>query len=192
MEQPQYRKRCRRINEAGHAHALTFSCFQRRQFLAKERSCQWLIDAIDQTRYRYGFHLWAYVIMPEHVHLLLWPTQNEYSISQLLYAIKKPVANRAVTWVRRNAPDFLRAMEDSQPDGSKHYRFWLRGGGYDRNIITDGAVWAEISYLHANPVRRGLTLQPIDWNWSNAREYEQPGSGPLSIDKDSLPTRVIS
>lgn len=73
MIQP--RKQCRRYNEPGHAHALTFSCFQRRPFLARDRTRQWMLEAIDQARTKHGFHLWAYVLIPEHVHLLLGPTQ---------------------------------------------------------------------------------------------------------------------
>jgi len=43
-----HRKRCRRFNEAGHAHALTFSCFRRQPLLSKDRSRQWLVKAIEK------------------------------------------------------------------------------------------------------------------------------------------------
>jgi putative transposase len=50
-----HRKLCRRINEPGHAHALTFSCFQRRPFLSKDGSRRWLIAAIEQARAKHAF-----------------------------------------------------------------------------------------------------------------------------------------
>lgn len=192
MDKPVDRKLCRRFNEPGHAHALTFSCFQQRPSLSKDRSRQWFIDALSQARDKFAFHLWAYVIMPEHVHVLLMPTQEGYSINCILLSIKQPVARRSVNWVRRIAPGFLKSMEDRQPNGSVHYRFWQRGGGYDRNVTTDETVWSELQYIHANPVRRGLCSHLADWPWSSALEYENPDSGLLPIDRESLPTRVIS
>ena len=120
------RKTCQRYNISGDAHALTFSCFRRQEFLSKDRSRQWLIDGIDRAREKHHFHIWAYVIMPEHAHLLLWPTEKQYDISDILNSIKQSVAKRALTYVRREAPAFLTRMEDRQPNGDLHHRFWQR------------------------------------------------------------------
>ena len=57
------RKPCKRYNDPGHAHALTFSCFKRQSFLSKDGSRKWLIEAIDRARFKHRFHIWAYVIM---------------------------------------------------------------------------------------------------------------------------------
>jgi len=181
------RKTCKRWNEAGDAHALTFSCFRRQPFLDKDRSRRWMIDGIERARERYRCHIWAYVIMPEHVHLLLWPTEPEYSISAILNTLKQSVAKRALTFVKRNAPEFLVRMEDVQPNGRRSHRFWQRGGGYDRNVTEPKTVWTTMDYIHANPVRRGLCRRPTDWPWSSALEWEQPGEGVLSIDRESVP-----
>jgi hypothetical protein len=56
-------KTCRRFNDVGHAHALTFSTFKRQKFLSKERSRRWLADAITLAREKQSFHVWAYVFM---------------------------------------------------------------------------------------------------------------------------------
>jgi putative transposase len=64
------------------------------------------------------------------------------------------------------------------------FRFWQEGGGYDRNLRTEVAVMAAIRYIHENPVRRGLCLQPTDWRWSSACPYRNDGVG----NADSLPT----
>jgi putative transposase len=145
-----HRKRCRRIDEPGHAHALTFSCFRRQPFLSKDRSRQWLVEGIERAREKHQFDLWAWVIMPEHAHLLVCPRKREYSISSILTTIKQSVAKRSLVYVRQHAPAFLSKMEDRQPNGNVSYRFWQRGGGYDRNLIEPRTIWAEIEYLHAN------------------------------------------
>src|SRR5207245_6930420 len=108
---------------------------RRQPFLTKDRSRQWLIDAIDRAREKHRFHVWAYVVMPEHVHLLVLPTEADYDISHILNAIKQSVVQRALVFVRREAPAFLGTMEDRQPSGAAHYRFWPRGGGYDRTGV---------------------------------------------------------
>ncbi len=146
-----------------------------------------MIDAINESRAKHGFHLWAYVLMPEHVHLLLWPTQPAYSISRILTTLKQPVSKRALLFLRERAPMFLLQMEDRQPNGSRYYRFWQRGGGYDRNFTEPASIWKEIEYIHANPVRRGLCHRATDWIWSSANEHEFPGTGLLTIDRSSLP-----
>ena len=185
--QPTHRKKCRRLNEPGHAHALTCSCFKRRPFLSKDRSREWLLEAIELAREKHHLHVWAYVIMPEHFHLIIWPTIAEYSISSILATIKQSVSKRALVYIREHAPAFLSQMEDRDPNGIIRHRFWLRGGGYDRNLTEPKTIWAEIDYLHTNPVKRGLCAHSIDWPWSSAAEYERPGSGLLRIDRESLP-----
>lgn len=191
MDHTGHRKRCRRFNEAGHAHALTFSCFRRQPFLSKERSCLWLVDAIGAAREKHAFHVWAYVIMPEHVHLLIWPTQPDHSISRILESVKLPVSRRAVAYVKRTAPDFLERMLDLQPNGRRAYRFWQRGGGYDRNLTEPRTVWAEIDYFHANPPRRGLCLRPEDWIYSSAADYLGIRRSLIPIDRESLPRTEV-
>jgi putative transposase len=182
-----HRKTCKRHNNPGDAHALTFSCFQRQPFLSKDRSRQWLIEAIDRARDKLHFHVWAYVIMPEHAHLLVWPTEAVYDNSDVLNSIKQSVAKRALLFVQKHAPEFLPRMEDRQPNGDVHYRFWQRGGGYDRNICEPPTAFEQVEYLHYNPVRRGLCAEPEDWLWSSAADYAGVRAGPLRLDRASLP-----
>ena len=88
MESQKKRKTCRRYNDPGHADFLTFSCFRRQPFLLSDRVRHWFIDAIELARQRHQLHLWAYVIMPEHVHLLIYPRADVYSISRILSTLK--------------------------------------------------------------------------------------------------------
>lgn len=152
-----------------------------------DHSRTWLVKAIDLARRKHGFDLWAYVIMPEHVHLLLWPTRSVYDVSAILTTIKQSVARRALSHVQQAAPKFLKRMEDRQPNGDVHYRFWQRGGGYDRNVIEPETIWSQIDYIHANPVRRGLCAHAEDWYWSSAKVYAGMRDGPISVNMGSLP-----
>jgi REP element-mobilizing transposase RayT len=68
-----YRKRRRRYNEAGEPRELTFCCFHGHAFLSRDRTREWFCDALEAARREFNVQLWAYVIMPEHVHLLVVP-----------------------------------------------------------------------------------------------------------------------
>jgi putative transposase len=125
--------------------------------------------------------------MPEHVHLLIYPTRAEYSISAILSTLKLPVTRRAERFVREQAPAFIERMTDRQPSGKSSLRFWQRGGGYDRNLWSEKYVWEMIDYIHNNPVRRGLCEAPPAWPWSSAAHYEERTRGPLRLDLESLP-----
>jgi len=154
-----YRRTCKRYDVPGHAHYLTFSCFRGMPFLGKDRSREWTVGAIAAARRAKGFDLWAYVLMPEHVHLLVLPREGA-RISEILKCVKQSVARRAVHWVRANRPAFLAVMRDQQPSGRSCYRFWQPGGGYDRNIWTAEELHEKVRYIHANPVRRGIVDHP--------------------------------
>jgi putative transposase len=96
------------------------------------------------------------------------------------------VQRKALRYVREHAPAFLARLRDEQPNGDVHYRFWQRGGGYDRNVTEGETVRQMIEYIHQNPVRRGLVDNAADWVWSSARFYA--GEKDVLIAMDPLPT----
>ncbi len=179
---PFHRKQVRSYNEPGHAHELTFSCFRRLPLLCRDRSRQWFLDALEAARRLRNLAVWAYVIMPEHVHVLVSPRELTYEVRLIRTALKVPVQRRALTYLRRQAPDFLARLRDEQPNGEVHYRFWQRGGGYDRNVTDPATLRTMIEYLHNIPVRRGLVSRPTDWPWSSARFYDGVQDVPSKMD----------
>jgi len=161
----------RNYNQAGHAHELTFSCYRNFDFLKAERTCRWLAEEIEDVRAKHDVLLWAYVFMPNHVHLVLFPLQKVYDMAQILRAIKQPVSRRALRYVATNASEWLPRM--TQKRGNRVERhFWQSGGGYDRNVTEPRTLRAMIDYIHLNPVRRGLVERARDWRWSSAAWFE--------------------
>jgi REP-associated tyrosine transposase len=178
-----HRKHVHSYNIPGHAHELTFSCFRRLPLLTRDRTRRWFVDAMEAARDELNLQLWAYVIMPEHVHLLFWPMNEDYKVGLIRTALKVPVARKAVRYLKQNAPSFLDRLKDVQPSGKVHYRFWQRGGGYDRNVFEPATLLAMIEYIHNNPVRRGLCVNPTDWIWSSARFYAGDRHVPIRMDQ---------
>jgi len=185
MRQSKY-KCVRSYNVPGDAHELTFSCFHGLPLLGKDRSRGWFVSAMRCARRDLKLSLWAYVIMPEHVHLLFCPQEAEYKIARVRTALKAPVTAKALRFLRSTTPSFLEKLKDAQPNGQVHYRFWQRGGGYDRNVVQLTTLLHMIDYIHQNPVRRGLVEKATDWVWSCARFYA--GMRPVPIDMDPLPS----
>jgi putative transposase len=178
MNSPEQRKQVRHFDDRGHCHELTFSCYQRRPLLDDDRRRVLFSAAIDAAVPRLGFTLVAFVYMPEHVHLLVWAKEPTARVSELLFAIKRPVSYRIKEFLRASADPLLEELTVRERPGKMTFRFWQEGGGYDRNLVVPVSINASAEYLHNNPVRRGLVVSPVDWKWSSWRHYHLPGYTP--------------
>jgi putative transposase len=170
-------------NIPGHAHELTFSCYRKYPFLT-DRTATWLSQEIQEARQKLNYALWAYVFMPDHVHLVIWPREREYEDSDFLRAIKEPVSRKAVQFLKRESPHWLEKIRVQHATKVQHH-FWQPGRGHDRNIETTQTLLAMIDYIHLNPVRRGLVERACDWRWSSAGWYE--GSPLNDLKPDPIP-----
>ncbi len=171
-------------NHPNHAHELTFSCYRRLRLLASNHTRTWFIQALQRVRTDYNVRLWAYVLMPEHAHVLLMPREPDYDIAAILKSIKQGVSRRAVNHLRLHQPGTLAKLRVTRADGRIEHRFWQRGGGYDRNINNPDTAQAAIAYIHHNPVRAGLVKRATDWPWSSARWYANHDDALLTMDQD--------
>ncbi len=182
------RKIRKRLDQPQDARELTFSCYCGHRFLSRDRTRRWFVEELGAARNAWPVDLWAWVIMPEHVHLLVRPRQPDVEIGRCQGAIKERVGRRAVAWLERNAPQWLPRITVCEGPRTRR-RFWQPGGGYDRNVVGLATVHRVIHYIHANPVRRGLVASAEDWEWSSARWYA--GIRPVPIEMDAtIPLRV--
>jgi putative transposase len=174
-----YRRRS--FDEPGHVHELTFSCYNKYRFLRSERTCGWLARSIDEARGRWDFDLWAYVFMPEHVHLIVRPRGAGSAVASILKGIKQPVGRRAIRYLESEAPRWLPKLTRER-NGRTERLFWQPGGGYDRNIIEPRTLTLAMAYVHENPIRRGLVERATDWRWSSAGWYQGEPKNDLRLD----------
>jgi putative transposase len=178
-------KRRVRFNEPEQPRELTFSCYRQYAFLGRERTCEWFCEALDKARRKFAYQLWSYVVMPEHVHVLINPGHAPERMSAFLQAVKEPVARKAIRHFKDQAPAWLARV--TIPEGRRvRHRFWQPCGGYDRNITSHETLRAMIDYIHANPVRRGLVARAEDWEWSSARWYARLLPVKLEMDESVL------
>ena len=168
-------KRMRRW-EVRQPRFLTFSCYQRLPLLGRAEWRDAFVESLGAARDRLGFRLIAWVVMPEHVHLIVVP--GERPIPDVLRAIKQPVAQRAIRRWKEKDAKVLRRIEV----GEGRHRYWQAGGGFDRNLRDQDDLAEKVAYVHHNPVKRGLVERATDWRWSSARWYAGERDGVLTID----------
>ncbi len=180
---PEHRKRMRRREHPNQPRFLTFSCYRRLPLFNNDRIKDRFAEYIQAAHERFGFHLYAWVIMPEHVHLLLWPLLPSYPVEIFLRDTKRDFASEIIgRWRQLNARILSRLIA---PDGTT--RFWMRGGGFDDNVESQDELANIIEYIHRNPVKRGLVTVPEEWPWSSASWYAGDRTGIVRI--DPLPAR---
>ncbi|QDU31231.1 Transposase IS200 like protein [Anatilimnocola aggregata] len=168
------------FNTPGHAHELTFSCYRRFNFLKAERTCNWLVESIERARVKHDFDLWAFVIMPNHAHVIVRPRPEKYRIGRIRSGIKLPVAKQAIQFLIDNESPWLERITRRRGHRTERL-FWQSGGGYDRNITNGKTLLKMIEYLHDNPVRKEWCQRGSEWKWSSAAFYEG-GKSPLTPD----------
>jgi putative transposase len=89
-------------NTPGSAHELTFSTNHRQPYLDDPVACKVLLEDIEKSRSIYNYRLWAYVLMPLHVHMLIWPLDNLYAIGKIESGIKGVMSKRYRKYLLEN------------------------------------------------------------------------------------------
>jgi REP-associated tyrosine transposase len=181
-----HRKQVRHFDQPSDAHFLTFSCYQRLPLLSKDRTRKWLAESIERARTKHSFDLWAWVIMPEHVHLLIYPSDAEYNMSRILSAIKRPVGERAIAYLSDRKSTFLERLT-VRTKGRIYHRFWQAGPGYDHNVYDPETAHRVVKYIHENPIRRRLVAHAVEWTWSSAADWIGQTNVPIRVDRTLPP-----
>lgn len=136
------------------------------------------VEMLRSTRERHDFLLHAWVVMPNHVHMVI-RCHADSSVTDVMRTLKTGVARHVIDrWKELRAPILSRITDQNDA-----LRFWQRGGGYDRNIIQGPELTEKIQYIHANPVRCGLVSRPEEWAWSSARWWAGIRENELACDQ---------
>ena len=143
------RTRLRRFGGTNDSRFLTFSCENREPLLASPSRKDHFVRTLRSSLESTAIELHAWVVMDNHAHLLLTPRGA-------------PLAPWLATLKRR----FVQSLSDW-----RGRRFWLRGGGFDRTIWTVDEFEEKFRYIHLNPVRAGITGDPVRYRWSSAYDW---------------------
>jgi len=169
-------KGLKRYYGQGHVHFLTFSCYRRRPLLGSVGARNLFVKTLGEVRARYGFLLVGYVVMPEHVHLLIGEPERG-TPSTVLQVLKQRVSREMRR--RRRRVSTARMVLPFVDDGPQ--RFW-QPRFYDFNVWSEKKRREKLDYMHTNPVKRGLVDNPAAWAWSSFAFYETGQTGLVPID----------
>ena len=132
--------------------------------MLRAEACATFVAALERVRRNYGLCIYGYVVMPEHVHLLMNEPERK-SFAQAIKSLKQGVARRLALWA-----------EDS---------FW-QARYYDFNVWSERKFVEKLRYIHRNPVKRGLVERPEDWVWSSFRHYANGEVGWSKLSRGGL------
>jgi putative transposase len=147
----------KRYQFTGELHFITFSCFQRKPYLSSPAARTLFEETLERMRDRYRFFVIGYVIMPEHVHLLVGELAVA-ALSTATHALKLSVSKLSV----------------QRPFWQSRY--------YDFNVYSGRKHIEKLRYIHRNPVKRGLVQEPLQWKWSSFRHYATGEIGVVEIE----------
>ncbi len=146
-----------RYQQTGNMHFVTFSCYGRKPYLGSAKARDLFERSLESMRIRYEFVVAGYVIMPEHVHLMVNEPRKAI-LAKALQALKLSVS------VQRSERPFW------------HARY------YDFNVHSELKRVEKLRYMHRNPVKRGLVAKPEQWQWSSFRHYATGEIGVVEIE----------
>jgi putative transposase len=159
-------------------HFITFSCYQRGALLGSRRAKDVFVKVLSEVRERYQFSLVGYVLMPEHVHLVISEPARG-TPSQVIQVLKQRVSRAMRGRKRRSSRGQYELPFPEEKEVPR--QFWQRRF-YDFNVWSRGKLKEKLNYMHANPVMRKLVKHPKNWPWSSWSFYERGEEGLVRID----------
>jgi len=189
----------RRFHHSAQSHFVTMSCDHRQPRFSAPATCDFFLRCLEEMRRRFRMRIYGYVVMPEHVHLLVSeprptlpeprvpePTAPGPTVPQVrvrsLDANLGPHLNPGHATLA-DALHFLKLSFTKRLSGltGESGSFWQKRY-YDRNVRDEDEFKVKLRYLHRNPVKRGLVREPADWEWSSYRHYALREVGPVEIE----------
>ncbi len=183
--------RLSRQDEPGDTHFWTISCRRRLAFFHDDALKRIVADSMQNLQNQFRVCLIAYVIMPDHVHIILYPHApndgNPIPISTLLHAFKKYVGfygKKQLREVWRVQGKLWSEPLNAWANGPRNEQTIWTTRGHDFNVRSHRSLLRRIDYCHKNPLTKGLVDRVEDWAWSSYRYYEDGDDSILKMNWD--------
>ena len=161
--------------------------------------CRIIIDNLIFYRRKFSFKLIGYVIMPNHVHLLIQLSEKQNDISGVMRDFKSHTAKEILSYFKtgRRKPSlspYSAASEGSPLPGDykwkdkgkvhtpRKHKIWMKDF-YDFNIYSEKKLKQKLDYIHFNPVRANLCKESSEWKWSSYRNYYLNDDSVIEVNK---------
>jgi putative transposase len=163
-----------RYHHTGQSHFVTFCCYHRHPFFTSDASRRVFESALERVRRSFRLRVYGYVVMPEHVHLLVSEPERTAPL--------KPTPGL------NGPPDLADALKSLKQGVSRRLiddadHFWQKRY-YDFNVRNHAQFVEKLHYIHSNPVKKGLCERPEDWPWSSFLHHATGGEGRVEIESE--------
>jgi putative transposase len=152
----------KRFHASGQTHFVTFCCYHRRPSFTTPIPKQVFEVALGRVRRSFELYIYGYVVVPEHVHLLL-SEPRQRNLADAVKSLKQGVSRRLI---------------------GEAEHFWQKRY-YDFNVRNERQFVEKLRSIHRNPVKRGLCATAEDWEWSSFRHYATGCAGTVEIESQS-------
>ncbi len=170
-------------NEKNIFHYLTFVTFRRVPIFKSEQTCRLFIDSLQETRKKHQVKLIAYVIMPDHIHLIVNPLNRD--IELVGKELKGISGNKIIRWLKENRyKTSLEKLRLNKVGKKNHtYSVWQKRVK-SVDLWSHKFIVQKINYIHLNPVRVNLCRHPAKWKWSSYNAYLRKTDSEIPICPD--------
>ena len=189
----------KKFNIENQIHFITIDTYNKIHLFKDKNLFEIIIDNIKFYKNKYGFKLFGYVIMPNHIHLLIQLNERWNNISKIMQDFKSHTAKEIVDFLKtgRRKPSLAPYFDASEGSHLPEDYKWIDKGKthtpsknkvwqrdfYDLNIYSEEKLEQKLNYIHYNPVKAGLCKNPEDYKWSSCRNYEFGEDVLIKIDK---------
>lgn len=172
----------RRYHHTGQSHFVTFCCYHRRSLFTTDASRRVFENALERVRRNFRLRVYAYVVMPEHIHLLLSEPDTDGGPLKPDFGLSGEAHNKSQ---QRTLADALKSLKQGVArcliGDAEH--FWQKRY-YDFNVRNHEQFVEKLHYIHCNPVKQGLCERPEDWPWSSFLHHATGCEGRVEIESE--------
>jgi putative transposase len=169
----------KRYQQSLQLHYVAFNCHQQAPLLATSAARELVERTLERVRSWYGFYVNAYVVMPDHVHVLM-SEPDRASLAAAIQMWKLIVSRREHG---QHSPIAAAGKQQAMP-------FWQARCYYDFNVWSERKLYEKMNYIHQKPVRRGLVARAEDWKWSSFRHIASGEDGIVEVEQVGMTPHI--
>jgi REP element-mobilizing transposase RayT len=172
-----------RFHIEGHIYYITTNVYNHLSIFARPSFVIPLIDSLNFYRHKYQFKLIGYVIMPDHIHLIIWPV-GQSQVDDMMRDYKKFTAVRLIRQAEvEGRKDWINAFKQAGQETERSENKVWQDSYWDKNIYTERFLRQKINYIHRNPLRAKLVEKPEDYPYSSYRNYALNDESLIEMDR---------
>jgi len=153
------------LNFPGSIHFVTTVTREHHTRFTEDDICKEVLEIFEFYRAKFKLRCYGYVLMPEHLHAVLYQLNDDSPVPSLMENFKRLTARKML------------------PAGKQNRNLWAEHFD-DVPVPGTDALKTKLKYIHHNPVRRGLVENAEDYPWSSARDLLEQGSGIVTLSRD--------